>query len=372
MNYNMNDALQILSHYGVHLSAPDYDANSFKTVVVGLSGGVDSSVSALLLKLMGYRVIGIHMKNWHTCNPDDYADVVSVADALNIPYYSINLTADYQAKVFDSFVSDLNSGLTPNPDILCNQHIKFDVFLKHALLLGADFIATGHYAKITKVGNHYSLAQPVDLTKDQTYFLYAVNPGVLDKVLFPLGNLPKKTVRLIANDFNLLVASKKDSTGICFIDNKDFRTFIGDYIKGVSGNFIDLNGNVLGTHDGLPFYTIGQKRGLNLNFPRGSNVAKMYSNLSLVVAHKDLQTNDILLVPADSARLKTKSLQFRNKTSSFLGDCWVRCRNLGPLTPATVTDTQVIFVSDFNVVAPGQSLVMYDKLGMVLGGMLVC
>lgn len=367
MNFTVTDSINILARYGLSVSPTDLAVNSLKTVVVGLSGGVDSSVSALLLKLMNYRVIGIHMKNWTTCNPQDYLDVVAVADALDIPYYSVNLTSDYQTKVFDSFVKDLNAGLTPNPDILCNKYIKFDVFFKHALLLGADFVATGHYAKITP--DNSALMQPVDLTKDQTYFLYAIDSSILSKVLFPLGNLTKKIVRQIAKDFNLPVATKKDSTGICFIDNTNFRKFISDYVSSTKGNFIDADGNVLGTHLGLPFYTIGQKKGLNLNFPRGSKIAKKYSALKLVVASKDVKTNTILLVPDTSSELKTRSFTFKDKTTSFTGDCLIRCRNLGDLIPATVDAKQVSFKNDVDLVAPGQALVMYSFDGVVLGGM---
>lgn len=364
--YNANDSINLLARYGIPFSFGDYSSNNLKTVVVGLSGGVDSSVSALLLRLMGYRVVGIHMKNWHTCNPNDYDDVVKIADALDIPYYTINLTQDYSTKVFDSFVADLNAGLTPNPDILCNQYIKFDVFLKHALLLGADFIATGHYAKIVDG----ALTRPVDASKDQTYFLHAVNPSAWSKVIFPLGNLTKTQVRNIARDFNLATASKKDSRGICFIDNKDFRSFISDYVSKTQGNFVDQNNVVLGTHIGLPFYTLGQKRGLDLKFKAGSDLAKKYSSLVMVVARKNLKDNSILLVPAGDPVLQTMSVTFKNATTSFQGPCLVRWRNLGGLVPAVIDGDSVRFNFPVDIIAPGQSVVFYVN-DVVVGGALV-
>lgn len=377
-NLTASIAVNLLAHYGISLSAADFSANSLKTVVVGLSGGVDSSVSALLLRLMGFRVIGIHMKNWHTCSPLDYSDVVNVASALNIPYYSINLTDDYQAKVFDSFVADLNLGLTPNPDILCNKYIKFDVFFKYAMLLGADYVATGHYARITgnpassitAQSDTFSLARPLDASKDQTYFLYAINPAVLDRVLFPLGDLLKSTTRRIASDFNLSTAAKKDSTGICFIDNANFRTFISDYVVKSQGNFIDVQGNILGVHDGLPFYTIGQKKGLNLTYKKDSSLARRYSNLKMVVLAKNLSDNTITLVPDASPLLLTTSLRVRDKNSDFNGECLVRWRNLGDLTPAVINGNTVSFTSPIQKVAPGQSVVAYSLDGVVLGGMI--
>lgn len=395
-NLTASIAVNLLARYGISISAADFAANSLKTVVVGLSGGVDSSVSALILKLQGYRVIGIHMKNWHTCSPLDYSDVASVASALDIPYYSINLTDDYQAKVFDSFVADLNLGLTPNPDILCNKYIKFDIFFKYAMLLGADFVATGHYARITRspasnitapsitassntglsdathASNYYSLARPLDASKDQTYFLYAINPAVLDRVLFPLGDLLKSTTRRIASDFNLSTAAKKDSTGICFIDNANFRTFISDYVVKSRGNFIDMDGNILGIHDGLPFYTVGQKKGLNLIYKKDSSLARRYSNLKMVVLSKNLSDNTITLVPDNDPALFTTSLNVRDKTADFQGACLVRWRNLGDLVPAVISGNTISFTNPIQKVAPGQSVVAYNLNGLVLGGMIVC
>ena len=239
-----------------------------KTVVLGMSGGVDSSVCAVLLKDMGYNVIGLFMKNWDELDKNgkcmaslDYEDVVSVCKKLDIPCYSINFEKEYKEKVFDEFVSDFQKGLTPNPDVLCNREIKFKVFYEKALELGADFVATGHYCQTDEFGN---LLKGRDLGKDQTYFLYAVKSDVLKKVLFPIGNLEKKVVRQIAREYDLKTKDKKDSTGICFIGERNFKNFLGNYLDFIKGDFQDLSGNIVGEHTGAAFYTLGQRKGLGL------------------------------------------------------------------------------------------------------------
>lgn len=370
MNVNYMQAFIYLNRYGIHISKTDFDSNANKTVVIGLSGGVDSSVSAALLKMQGYNVIGIYMKNWTTCNPQDYDDVTKVANILDIPYYSINLSDDYKAMVFDSFINDLNNGLTPNPDVLCNKYIKFNVFFNYAKLLGADYIATGHYAKIVKNNNTYNLAQPKDKTKDQTYFLSDINPNVLNQVLFPLSDLYKSQVRQIAQDLNLPVAGKKDSMGICFISNDNYRNFISDYISSKRGNFIDIDGNILGQHIGLPFYTIGQKRGLNLDYR--NKKLKQYSGQSLVVFKKNTKDNSIILLPNMHPCLKTQVLYFRNKSFNLNIKCLVRFSNLGQLHDAFVYKDYLILNQCQNIIAPGQYAVFYDFNGVVLGNAIIC
>jgi tRNA-specific 2-thiouridylase len=239
-----------------------------KTVVLGMSGGVDSSVCAVLLKDMGYNVIGLFMKNWDELDKNgkcraslEYEDVVSVCKKLDIPHYSINFEKEYKEKVFDEFVSDFKKGLTPNPDVLCNREIKFKVFYEKAVELGADFVATGHYCQTDEFGN---LLKGRDLGKDQTYFLYAVKSDVLKKVLFPIGSLEKKEVRQIARDYDLKTKDKKDSTGICFIGERNFKNFLGNYLEFRKGDFQDLSGNKVGEHTGAAFYTLGQRKGLGL------------------------------------------------------------------------------------------------------------
>lgn len=239
-----------------------------KTVIVGMSGGVDSSVSALLLKEQGYRVIGLFMRNWEENDASgrcratlDYEDVARVSEQIDIPYYSVNFTEEYRASVFEQFLADLRAGLTPNPDVLCNREIKFKVFLQKAKELGADLLATGHYCRTDGRGR---LLKGVDPEKDQSYFLHAVSSEALRSVLFPIGHLPKKEVRALARKHNLATSEKKDSTGICFIGKRDFKPFLSQYIGLKPGNFETLNGQVVGKHDGLAFYTIGQRKGMGL------------------------------------------------------------------------------------------------------------
>lgn len=246
---------------------------SDKTVVVGMSGGVDSSVCALLLKQQGFRVIGMFMKNWEEMDPAgvctsarDYEDVVRVCEQLEIPYYSVNFVKEYQEHVFSHFLNELKAGHTPNPDILCNREIKFKALLEKALSLGADFLATGHYCQKTQE-EYPQLLKGADPTKDQSYFLYAIAGTALQKVLFPIGHLPKTEVRKIAREHGLATSEKKDSTGICFIGKRDFKEFTGKYLGYLPGNFETLSREIVGQHDGVAFYTIGQRKGLRIGGP---------------------------------------------------------------------------------------------------------
>ena len=268
-----------------------------QTVVVGMSGGVDSSVSALLLKELGYHVIGLFMKNWEEKDAlgqclatKDYEDVAKVCDKLDIPYYSVNFIDQYQDLVFHHFVKELKAGYTPNPDILCNREIKFHVFLEKALSLGADYLATGHYAQMHAQPNGVSLLKGTDPDKDQSYFLYTLKSETLKKVLFPIGHLPKKEVRALAAKAGLSTAEKKDSTGICFIGKRNFKQFISGYIPYQRGSFVTLSGKVVGTHDGAAYYTIGQRKGLAIGGPGDAwfVVGKdMENNLVLVAQGED-------------------------------------------------------------------------------------
>src|SRR3989344_744656 len=239
-----------------------------KTVIVGMSGGVDSSVSALLLKEQGYRVIGLFMRNWEENDASgrcratlDYEDVARVCEQLDIPYYSVNFVEEYRQSVFEQFLADLRAGLTPNPDVLCNREIKFKVFLQKAKELGADFLATGHYCRTDSEGR---LLKGVDPDKDQSYFLHAVTGEALRFTLFPIGHLCKKEVRALARKHNLATSEKKDSTGICFIGTRDFKPFLARYIGLKPGNFETSSGMLVGKHDGMAFYTIGQRKGMGL------------------------------------------------------------------------------------------------------------
>ncbi len=242
-----------------------------RTIAVGMSGGVDSSVTAAILQEMGYSVIGLFMKNWEEkdeaglCTTEaDASDVARVCDTLHIPHYTVNFAKEYKEHVFAEFLAQLKRGKTPNPDILCNREIKFKLLLDHALKLGADALATGHYAQnISRDGQHM-LLRSVDTGKDQTYFLYTISQYALQRVLFPIGAMQKSEVRSLAKKHGLHTASKKDSTGICFIGERNFRAFLQNYLPYQPGNFETLDGTVVGRHIGVAYYTNGQRRGLGL------------------------------------------------------------------------------------------------------------
>ena len=243
-----------------------------KTVVVGMSGGVDSSVAAYLLKNGGYNVIGLYMLNWEetdergACNADEeYSDVRRVCSALDIPYYSVNFAKQYQERVFSYFLAEYKAGRTPNPDVLCNREIKFGPFREYAKSFGADFIATGHYCGIehTAEGRH-RLLKAVDANKDQTYFLNQVHENQLENVLFPLSDLPNPEVRRLDEKYGLATAKKKDSTGICFIGERNFRKFLQSYLPAQNGKILTLDKKQVGEHIGLMYYTIGQRKGLDI------------------------------------------------------------------------------------------------------------
>src|SRR5262245_4306535 len=242
-----------------------------KRIVVGMSGGVDSSVAALLLKQQGHDVLGLFMKNWEDDDTDEYCtsradlvDAVSVADTLGIDIETANFSAEYRARVFAEFLSEYRAGRTPNPDVLCNAEIKFRAFLDHALTLGAEAIATGHYARTQATGDDIALLRGVDRSKDQSYFLYRLNQAQLRRSIFPVGNLEKRRVRAIARDHGLAVHAKRDSTGICFIGERPFREFLNRYLPTEPGDMCTPAGKVIGRHDGLMFYTIGQRQGLKI------------------------------------------------------------------------------------------------------------
>ena len=241
------------------------------TVVVGMSGGVDSSLTAALLKEQGFNVIGLFMKNWEekeldgACTQEaDFADVTRVATQLKIPYYTVNFTKEYRDQVFEEFLTELKKGRTPNPDILCNREIKFKHLMNEAIKMGAEYLATGHYAQIDYRDNAHRLLKGNDPTKDQSYFLYTLNQTHLPKVLFPVGSMPKTEVRELAKKYNLATAEKKDSTGICFIGERNFRPFLNQFLPYQTGNLELLSGKVVGQHCGIAYYTIGQRRGLGL------------------------------------------------------------------------------------------------------------
>ena len=274
-----------------------------KKVVIGMSGGVDSSVAAILLKKQGYDVLGLFMRNWDSSinndilgNPDlnsdicpqekDYNDALKVCEKIGIPLHRIDFVKEYWDYVFTYFLDELKRGRTPNPDIMCNKYIKFDMFAKEARKLGADYIATGHYARL-KDGK---LLRGIDQNKDQTYFLSQLSSKQLENVLFPIGDLEKPEVRKIANEYDLITANKKDSTGICFIGERNFSKFLSNYLPNQTGDIVNIETNeVIGKHVGLMYYTIGQRKGLNIggNSDRIFVVGKNLDKNILYVAHGD-------------------------------------------------------------------------------------
>lgn len=280
-----------------------------KTVVVGMSGGVDSSVAALLLKEQGYDVIGLYMSNWKetdecgACTGEqDFADVRRVANAIGIPYYTVDLSKEYMERVFSYFLKEYEAGRTPNPDVLCNREIKFKDFKERAKELGADYIATGHYCDILHENGVHYLLKAKDQGKDQTYFLNQLTQEQLDGVMFPLGKLDKSDVRAIAEKHGLATAAKKDSTGICFIGERNFRNFLKQYLPARPGKIMTYDGKVIGEHIGLMYYTIGQRRGLNIGGQKGDDGSRWF------VIEKDLKNNILYVAHGAEDRLYSKGL----------------------------------------------------------------
>jgi tRNA-specific 2-thiouridylase len=268
-------------------------------VVVGMSGGVDSSVAAYLLKEAGYEVIGLFMKNWEDDDDDEYCssrsdliDASSVADVIGIEIEAVNFAAEYRERVFADFLREYSAGRTPNPDVLCNAEIKFKAFLDHALALGASLIATGHYARVREVDGRRELLRAIDGTKDQSYFLHRLTQSQLSRTLFPLGGLHKTAVRELAARIGLHNAQKKDSTGICFIGERPFREFLGRYLPTRPGPLRSVDGELLGEHIGLAFYTLGQRKGIGIGGQRGRQQADGTSP-PWFVAHKDMANNTL-------------------------------------------------------------------------------
>jgi len=351
-----------------------------KTVVIGLSGGVDSAVAAMLLKEQGHEVIGLFMKNWedddseaHCSTRQDLIDAVAVADHLGIEIEAVNFSAEYKDRVFKQFLSEYAAGRTPNPDVLCNSEIKFKAFLDHALQLGADHIATGHYAKVREVDGRYQLLKADDGTKDQSYFLYRLNQQQLAKTWFPLGQLYKREVREIATQAGLPNHDKKDSTGICFIGERPFREFLNRYLPANPGRIVDADGHVVGKHMGLTFYTLGQRQGLGIGGTRGGDGDAWY------VAAKDMARNELVVVQGHNhPRLLSDQINAiqLNWISGEAPHCaWVysaksRYRQvdsacaLSALSP----DHCVVEFSQAQWAAtPGQSVVLYES-NVCLGG----
>ncbi len=350
-----------------------------QTVIVGMSGGVDSSVSALLLKQQGYRVIGLFMKNWEEVDDHgvcrsthDYEDVRRVCNQLDIPYYTVNFVEEYRQQVFAQFIEDFKQGLTPNPDILCNREIKFKVFLDKALEMGADYLATGHYCQNLYVNQQPYLVKGKDTNKDQTYFLYTLKQSILEKVLFPVGGLEKSEVRALARQYGLATSEKKDSTGICFIGKRDFRPFLSQYIGAQPGPFQTLQGKVVGSHMGSAYYTLGQRKGMGIG---GAGEAWF-------VVAKDRQQNIVFVEQgADHPALYCDELEAFQL--SWLTDqapvlpftCHAKVRYRQVDQPCVIQHIDngrawVTFPQPQRAVTPGQSIVFYEGTTCLGGGVI--
>jgi tRNA-specific 2-thiouridylase len=349
--------------------------NSNTTVVVGMSGGVDSSVTAKLLKDQGYNTIGIFMKNWDDTDEfgvctatEDYEDVRLVAEEIGIPYYSVNFEKEYYDRVFQYFLDEYKKGRTPNPDVMCNKEIKFKAFLDHAMKLGADYVATGHYAQVIHDENGSTMLRGVDRNKDQTYFLNQLSQKQLSRVMFPLGHMEKSEVRALAREYDLATKDKKDSTGICFIGERDFKEFLSGYLPANPGRMINMDtGEDKGQHDGLMYYTIGQRQGLGIGGDGGP----------YFVAGKNLETNELYVVSGYenealySSSLEASEINFINDTPDHF-ECTAKFRYRQEDVPVTVTKLDagrlhVEFHDPARAITPGQAVVFYDG-DVCLGG----
>ena len=352
------------------------------TVIVGMSGGVDSSVAALLLREQGYRVEGLFMKNWDEDDGTDYctakedlADAQAVAASLGIKLHSANFAAEYWDGVFEHFLAEYQSGRTPNPDILCNREIKFRAFLDYATELGADFIATGHYVRRDDSGQRTALLKGLDPDKDQSYFLHQVGHRELSRSLFPVGDLAKPEVRKIAEQAGLTTARKKDSTGICFIGERRFKDFLQQYLPAQPGVIEDINGQALGEHQGLMYHTIGQRQGLGIGGLADRNAAPWY------VVEKHVERNVLIVAQGnDHPRLYKHSLHastlfwISEQAPAFPLQCTAKVRYRQPDQNCVVTKTASGFLVEFDVpqraITPGQSVVFYHNDTCMGGGII--
>ena len=347
-------------------------ANSETRVIVGMSGGVDSSVSALLLQQQGYQVEGLFMKNWDEDDGTEYCtaiadldDAQAVCDKLGVKLHQANFAAEYWDRVFEHFLVEYRAGRTPNPDILCNKEVKFKAFLDYALTLGADYIATGHYVRKQQDEQHAYLLKGLDNNKDQSYFLYAVDGSKIAKTLFPVGELEKPEVRKLAEAHDLVTHDKKDSTGICFIGERKFSEFLKQYLPAQPGNIETDTGDIIGEHQGLMYHTIGQRQGL------GIGGLKNYDESPWYVAQKDLERNVLVVVQGSqhpllfSSQLIAGQLDWINTPpQSFPFDCHAKVRYRQQDQACSVAQQEdgrliVTFTDAQRAVTPGQSLVLY-------------
>ena len=355
------------------LSAEQLAQNATKKVICGMSGGVDSSVSAFILQQQGYQVEGLFMKNWEEDDDTDYctaaadlADAQAVCDKIGIKLHKINFAAEYWDNVFEHFLSEYKAGRTPNPDILCNKEIKFKAFLEYAAEdLGANYIATGHYVRRRGADDNAQLLRGLDANKDQSYFLYTLSSKQVGQSLFPVGDIEKPIVRAIAEDLGLITAKKKDSTGICFIGERKFKDFLARYLPAQPGNIRTVEGDIIGRHDGLMYHTLGQRKGLGIGGVKGASEEAWY------VVEKDLVNNELIVAQGHdhsallSIGLIAQQLHWvdRQPIREPLR-CTVKTRYRQTDVPCTIEpiddeSIKVIFDEPQIAVTPGQSAVFY-------------
>ncbi|MEY4561052.1 MAG: tRNA 2-thiouridine(34) synthase MnmA [Pseudomonadota bacterium] len=358
---------------------------SKQRVVVGLSGGVDSAVSAHLLKAMGHEVIGIFMKNWeddddseYCSTRQDFIDAAAVADVLGIEIEHVNFATDYKDRVFAEFLREYEAGRTPNPDVLCNAEIKFKAFLDHAMRLGADKIATGHYARVRATPEGHQLLKGLDPLKDQSYFLHRLNQAQLRNTLFPVGELPKTEVRRIADEIGLPNAKKKDSTGICFIGERPFREFLNRYLANTPGPIRDDRNRVIGEHVGLSFYTLGQRKGIGIGGLKEKGSKGGNEHAPWFVARKDMANNTLYIVQGHdhswllSPALTADDVSWVAGHAPAAGPLAAKTRYRQTDAPCTLSAPSpegfgLQFTQAQWAVTPGQSAVLYDG-DVCLGG----
>jgi len=361
-----------------------------QSIVVGLSGGVDSSVTALLLKQQGFDVSAIFMKNWNEDDKNDYcpaeedfADAQSIAAELNIDFHGVNFAPEYWDNVFAYFLAEYKAGRTPNPDILCNKEIKFKVFLDYALSQGAEKIATGHYARVKEENGQFFLLKGKDNNKDQSYFLYTLGQYPLSKSVFPIGELDKPEVRHLAEQYHLATWDKKDSTGICFIGERDFKEFLSQYLPAQPGDMVTPEGEIVGQHQGLMYHTLGQRKGLGIG-GRSSNAATKDTGQAWFAAQKNIETNQLIVVQGkDHPLLYQSSLTASNlhwvsgQPPSIPYECKAKTRYRQADQECTITqikqncNNKIQCVVEFKkpqfAITPGQSVVFYQD-EICLGG----